>query len=454
MMSSSSVLSVIILLLFVACITEVLKGSDAALDNCLLNIDFLPDTSVGEFAPLSLSECNSTYQDDADRYPQEIYTQHEERQQKGAGTACDFDPMSKSVREQTFADMLKEQIGWMYLSPETSALCEYLIDCLNDRGYLVCGLEDIAKETGVTGEEAAKALHIVQTLHPAGVGARSLKECLILQLQESGRLNEHTAKLVGEGLPVLSKNDMRTVASLLDCDMPAAVRAADIIRSLNPIPSRGYKSGTGTVFIVPDASVFYEHGGYVITMNDYCVPGLSLNREYCALLHHDGSKESTEYYKAQLPLAKALIRSIDNRKSTIQRLLECIVALQPSFFRYGTGLKPMTLSDVADKLRLNVSTVSRAVRNKYILCAKGTVSLRALFSQGVDDAAGESVSVSAIKEQLEQIIKSEDHQEPLTDDALCSTMNARGVSISRRTIAKYRDELGIMPASRRRKDQY
>ncbi len=373
-----------------------------------------------------------------------------ERRGASAGWSGDCFQEKAARSECTFEDMLLEQLRFLPLEPGLSALCRRLVGCLNRRGYLEAPLPEIARDLRVPHHRALQALRVVQSLEPAGVGARDLKECLLLQLKSRGLLSPDTARLVKEGLPALAEQDMRAVAELLGCGKAAAERAAKLIRSLDPIPSSGFDTGCDPEYVIPEASVRYENGEYVITMNDRDLPALALHQEYGRLLRFSADETAVSYYRTRLPQAKALIRNLENRNVTLQRVLRCVVDMQPAFFRYGTDLAPMKLSDVARCLKLNVSTVCRAVRHKYVVCVKGTVSLKSLFGHGLPDPGGNCASAGTVKALIAQVIRLEDRQAPLSDDRIRERLAAMCVHLSRRTVAKYRKELGVPDSYERR----
>lgn len=359
----------------------------------------------------------------------------------------DFKPRNEG---EDFYEMLREQLGGMQLEPWFARLCKYMIGCLNKKGYFEFDLADIAYETGNSLFDVTQALYTVQSLYPVGVGARTLQECLILQLTEGADFSSHTIKLVKEGLPLLARQDMAGLAKILKTDMETTRQTCEAIAALNPIPSRGYATGEETFYIVPDAVVEKNKQGFLVTLNNAAVPALQLSKENKKLLEQQPEPAVKQYLQGNLTKAQSLMRAIKERGQTLTQVLECIIEMQPDFFTDGKNLQPMTLSDVAQRLDLHVSTISRAVQGKYIVCAAGTVHLKTLFTQGSRTNNGTVVSVDFVRQQLKKCIDAENPQQPLSDENLRLALHAMNITIARRTVAKYRTEMGIPSAAKRK----
>lgn len=365
---------------------------------------------------------------------------------QGRGQALDW----VAAAEPDFEAMLQEQIRFMPLEHRLSSLCISLIACLNTRGYLDRHLAELARDFHASSGEMKRALRVVQSLEPAGVGARNLTECLLLQLKAKGLHGRHTVKLVREGLPLLAGNDLRAICSLLGCDRSEAMKAGEAIRSLEPIPSRGFKMREEPVFVVPEADVRYANGEYVIELNGQALPELEIDEDNRRLLGLSGEEDSVAYLREMLPDARSLIWNIQWRRSTLKNLLKCLVQKQPDYFRHGAELRPMRLADIAECMGVSVSTVSRAVRGKYICCNKGMVELRSLFIRGLDGLDGRTVSILDIKQRIMALVGEEDQAHPLSDEKIRQVLLRVGIPLSRRVVAKYRAELGLASSRGRR----
>ena len=423
-------------------------------ENPLLEIDTEHAVNTAEVFAEPVEEAtapaeteNSPVADErTDDEPIEVFTREIWR----TGAQGEVDALSFASMEETFSDVLNEQIGALQLEEDFAILCKYIVHCLDRRGYLETSPAEIAEDLGCPLFNVMQALYLVQNLQPYGVGARSLQECLVLQLVESPHFNANTIKLVNEGLPLLANNNIAAIAELLGVDKEQAEQACNVVRSLNPIPSSGYYTGEKNASIVPDAVVRKEGGELAIVLNDSAVPRLELSRDYCAMLSETGEKDAKNYLRGKMADAKNLIKSVSDREKTVVRVLRQIIAMQPGFFEDGLVLKPMTMASVAEELGVHTSTVSRAVQGKYIVCAGGTLELRSLFSASMPNAEGEAVSASFIRQQIKRCIEAEDPAQPLSDEHLRSALQAMNIEAARRTVAKYREEMGI-PSSRLRR---
>ena len=271
------------------------------------------------------------------------------------------------AREKTFHDYMNEQIGQMKLvDDELLRLCRFLIDCLDERGYLDCPLEELSREFDIPLFSLEQALYAVQMLDPSGVGARSLSECLTLQLAQSRTFDPLTLAIARDGLALLGKRDYIGLAALLGVSLGEAKQAAAKVLTLNPIPSRSFASGEPVTYIAPDAIFSVEQGKLVIELNEHILPRLSVNAEYSVLLAGSPNSEVQRYVKEKLSEAQTLIRSVHTRCDTLLRLLTVVGAEQRDYFCAGGELVPVTMQQLAEKIDISTSTVSRTVQNKYI----------------------------------------------------------------------------------------
>ena len=366
----------------------------------------------------------------------------------GGSGSTESDFTSCLSRPQSFKEYLNAQLGQTAsLSGQMLTLCRYLVGCLNSAGYLDCDLTELAQELNIPLSELEQALFAVQALDPAGVGARSLSECLLLQLAQGPEFSEVNIHLIRFGLPLLGENDYPALAKLLGVRQSDARRAGDVIRSLNPIPSRGFSSERSVALVAPEAVIRRQNDGLVIEMNEGLIPRVSLNRDYCALVGSPECQEAQLYLKEKLAEAKNLMNNLQNRHDTLFRLLSALIRGQEGYFLRREELRPMTMGQLAEELDVNISTVSRAVKDKYIQFDGQVVPLRSLFSAALP-AGG---SADAARRQLRRFVEAEDAAHPLSDEALAQALIGVGVVLSRRTVAKYRGELSIPPAAQRRR---
>ncbi|MCD7948075.1 MAG: RNA polymerase factor sigma-54 [Oscillospiraceae bacterium] len=420
-------------------------------DNPLLEIDVQADTGKEDFSPVSLEDHNRAEPILPEERPENAPLEVQMREIWNSGTGREgFDFGRLGEREVSFTEMLDEQIGAMHLEPAFAALCHYLVACLNRRGYLDDDPAHIAQALSCPLFDVMQGLYLLQSLQPTGVGARSLQECLLLQLVESKHFNAHTIKLVQEGLALLADNQIEAVAKLLGLSREKALQVCNIVRALHPIPSQGYYTGEQDASIVPDALVRKEENGFTIVINNKTIPRLELSHEYCDML--SGAEPSLAcYLQAKLTDAKQLMRAVDDREKTLYRIICQVVAMQSAFFENGTTLHPMSMASVAEALDLSVSTVSRAVSGKYIVCSAGTVELKSFFTTGVQNSQGTALSNNFIKLQIRKFVDSEDRKHPLSDEHLREALRVIHIDVSRRTVAKYREAMGIPSSSKRRR---
>lgn len=362
------------------------------------------------------------------------------------------EPAQDAGHAGDFIDHLNEQlIGMERLDPYMRGLCRYLILCLNERGYLEFDLRDIARELGASVFDMEQALYIVQSLQPAGVAARTLPECLVLQLMRGRDFNALTLHAAQDGLELIAKNNIQGLAHRLDCSLAKAKAAAEVIRSLSPIPSQGYGDGHAIQYQVPEATIHIEQGRLTLELNRGFLPRVACSKEITELLQKSDDPQNQEYLKKNTLSANQLIRYLDNRRSTMERLLLAIMKRQRDHFLHGEALQPMTMGELAEELELSVSTVSRAVHEKTIVFKGQLIPLRDLFTTRLVGSTGEDISNSTIKQQLARLIQAEDPAKPLSDEDLRTALLSLQIRVSRRTIAKYREELGIQSSMARRR---
>ena len=359
------------------------------------------------------------------------------------------DPISNygtvDEREENLYLYVLSQLEVMDLEPELLPVGRFLVESLNQNGWLDESVEDLAEELGKPVEEVEKALAAVQSLEPAGVGARNLSECLVLQLQRRHEDSELAIRIARDYLDPLSKSRYGLIAKSLGVCQEEVRTACDLIRTLNPRPGGGFAARENLVYINPDLFVVNFPDHFELLTNDYFFPDLNISGYYCRMLKSTEDNEVKDYLMGKVRQAKWVVHSIEQRRSTLLRCAECILELQEEFFRRGPGhLKPMCLADIAQKVGVHESTVSRTVRDKYLQCASGVYPLSYFFSRSLGaPAARPGTEENASSPDLKKLIGGEDKHKPLSDQKLCERMAREGCELSRRTVAKYRDELGI-----------
>lgn len=365
----------------------------------------------------------------------------------------DRSPLDHFVpRGPTLNEYLLDQLYLAVFTDKEREIGEFLIGNIDENGYLRCTLSDTSEHTGCSLEQAEAVLDVIQSFDPVGVGSRDLKECLLIQMDYLGAENETARRIIDSYLEDLAAGRYTRIAEETGCSVHEVQEAADLIRTLDPKPGRRFPGPNDTSYVVPDIVVERVCGEYVVIMNDSMLPRLSINPYYRRLLHEKRDAETRRFLENRFNSALWLLKSIEQRRLTLYRVMESIVKLQREFFDYGTRyLKPMTLRQVADMIGVHESTVSRAVANKYVQTPHGVYEMKSFFNSGVSSAGGGGVSSRAIKKMLEEMITSEDPTRPLSDQRIANLFARRGISISRRTITKYREELGISSSARRKR---
>lgn len=350
-------------------------------------------------------------------------------------------------------DHLLFQLSLADLSEHYRNAGEFLILNIDDNGYLQCSTDEAAIQYEISFAAAEKILKVIQGFDPPGVGARDLKECLLIQYDYLDQQNDLLKRLINSHLGELAEGKMMKVAKKLEASLSEIQSAVDQLKLLEPKPGRKFSVGDTVRYIVPDLMVEKVDGEYIIMVNDVSTPRLTLNSFYREIVRKGaGDQESRKFLEAKLNSAVWLMRSIEQRRSTIYNVARCIVDSQREFFEKGIKhLKPMNLKHVAEATGLHESTVSRATSNKYMQTPKGLFELKFFFSSGISNVLGSAVSSEAVKKIIRELVEGEDPQKPLSDQKMADILNNRGMDISRRTVAKYREEVGIPATSRRRR---
>ena len=352
-------------------------------------------------------------------------------------------------------DHLSFQLRLALSDPEDVEIGEFLIGNINDRGYLNISLEEVQKVSGYEMQEIERILHVIQSFDPSGVGARDLQECLLIQLDQGGQCTPVLEKIIHCFLDDLANGNLLKIATSMGITVQEVQHQADIIKSLDPIPARNFSRPGENRYITPDVVVEKVNDEYVILVNDIAVPRLMINRNYQLMIKKKTSCDqgTVEFIENKMKSALWLIRSIEQRRLTLYRVVQCIIDYQWDFLEKGIKhLKPLNLKQIADMAELHESTVSRATANKYIQTPQGLFEIKFFFSSGVENvAAGKMVAAESIKQVLKEMITDEDPYDPYSDQQLCELLQAKGINIARRTIAKYRKEISIPPMRQRKR---
>jgi RNA polymerase sigma-54 factor len=353
--------------------------------------------------------------------------------------------------EQSLADYLNWQLRLTITTPEVRDAAEAIIGNLNDEGFLDGTLEEIAAIGPWPIEVVKKALEIVQQLDPTGVGARDLQECLLLQLEYYGYGERLAAKMIRDHFSKLQNHKLPELAKELGVTVDQVAQELKLIRQLDPRPGHKY-APRDAQYIEPEVYIEKIDDEYVIRFNDDGLPQLRINRQYRQMMENkETSKETRDYIKDRFRSAVDLLKNIEHRKQTIYKVCERIVERQREFLDKGVEyLKPMMLKDISEDIGMHLSTVSRVVNGKYAHTPQGVIELRRFFTEGMVNDEGEEVSTRIIKLKIKKMIEAEEPREPLTDDQIAARLAQEGQKLSRRTVAKYRDQMKI-PGSRERR---
>lgn len=367
-------------------------------------------------------------------------------------TEEDFDPLSRvgtsGGLEETLERFLLRQLDPMDQTDKAVQAARYLAGCLDEGGYFRLHLLDLAVQTGMPIQYWDAGLVLLRSLEPAGVGASTLSQCLELQLLRIG-YSGPALDIVREHLDLLAKHHHRAIASRLGVQLQDVQAAEAVIRELEPRPGRVFDQATQIHYITPDLFVVEENGCFVPILPQKSRPPFQVNQYYQGLLSQTEDPEVREYLHTKIRQAETLLYALSQRESTLTRCTKAIVAHQQDFFRFGAqALLPLRLADIAQELGVHESTVSRAIREKYLQCAQGTYPLRYFFSRNVSGTEQTSgtptgVGAAAARIMLAELIEQEDKAHPLSDQQICQELAKKGCSLSRRTVAKYREELNI-----------
>jgi RNA polymerase sigma-54 factor len=355
--------------------------------------------------------------------------------------------------ETSLTDYLLWQLSLSAHTELEKQIGAYLIGNIDDDGYLQCPIEEVAAAYTVTPERVEEVLSLIQSFDPAGVGARDLCECLLIQLRHLGMADSLAGAILGHGLSQLDERNFRKLAKDLDVSLEDVVAAVKLIRELDPKPGSRY-TAQQVEYIVPDVVVAKIGDDYQVLLNDDGMPRLRINSVYQNILRRSDSIQSDtkEYMEEKFRSALWLMKSIEQRRQTLLKVAKSLCKFQRDFLDKGLPyLKPLVLKDVAEDIGMHESTVSRVTTNKYIHTPQGVFELKFFFHSGLDSIDGDAMSSVSVKEIIRKAVAAEDTRNPLTDQQLVILLEQKGVKIARRTIAKYRQELRIAPASQRKR---
>ncbi|HEV8307846.1 MAG TPA: RNA polymerase factor sigma-54 [Methylomirabilota bacterium] len=350
----------------------------------------------------------------------------------------------------SLADHLYEQLRLSVVELDVQAAAEEIIGNLDEDGYLRATLEEMAEKTSLPGAVFEKALILVQSFDPPGVAARDLRECLLIQLRQQAEPDPLAIEILEEHFEAFQRCKYAEIARALRRDPDRVQEAVEEIAGLEPKPGRRF-APADTRYVVPDVHVHKTEDGYAIVLNDDGIPRLRINPYYRSMLGRGQGDEARRYVEDRLRSAIWLIKSVHQRQRTLYRVTESIVKFQKEFLAHGLPvLRPLSLRDVAEDIGMHESTVSRVTTNKYVQTPQGLFELKFFFHSGIATGRGDMVSSISVKKMIRDLVAQENAQKPLSDQEITRALKQSGLSIARRTVAKYREELGILPSHQRR----
>lgn len=353
----------------------------------------------------------------------------------------------------TLQEFLLSQIHLNSLNPHENEIVMILLEHIDENGYLCTDIEEISKSSSFSNEELEAWLHeIQQEVEPAGIGARNLKECLYLQLTRLEKPNEIAEKIVLEHFELFAEKKWKELSKLMSISLKEIQKVFDLVLTLNPRPAANFVSEK-SAYIIPDVVVKPNGNEYAVSIYDDLIPRVSFNEVYFNKFSRKEDSELRKFLKEKHQDYQWIVKSLEQRKETLAKVSLKIIEKQPDFFKKGPSfLKPMTMKEISEELDIHESTVSRAVRDKYIQTPFGTFELRSFFTSTIQTVTNEATSSKQVKEIIQNLIEKENKQKPLSDQEIVRIIRENdGMVISRRTVAKYRDQLGIPSSSKRKR---
>jgi len=394
----------------------------------------------------SMQEIN--WEDDYENYYDAGFSFSKETPDRNRLTQLDF--LTKETNLQSY---LQWQLAHAELTDELEEAGLFVIGNLNRHGFLDVTIEDITREVGCDEDTAHQAIVIIQEMDPAGVAAADVQESLLLQLKRLELEESLAAEIIKDHLNSLELKNYGAIAKATKRPIKEVLAAIEVIKGLNPFPGEQYTE-RDIPYIIPDVFVHKVGDEYLIILNDEGLPRLKVSSAYEELIDGDSSApaETKAYIKEKLRDAVWLIKSMQQRQRTIYKVVESLLKFQKDFFEKGVQLlKPLVLRDVAEDIGMHESTISRVTTNKYIHTPQGIFELKYFFSTAIPQQDGESLAAESIRQRIKEMIKNENPEKPLTDNTISKTLSQKNIKIARRTVAKYREQMGILPVKHRRK---
>ncbi len=353
-----------------------------------------------------------------------------------------------AAQAESLYDHLTEQLRFLKLSDADHLIGEYIIGNIDPHGYLVISVGEMAVELHIEESAIAQVLELIQAFDPSGVGARDLRESLMIQLREKKLEKTLAYRVVDEHIHDLEKKSTLQISKMMGVPFERAQKAMEVIKGLSPTPAHG-RFDSAAMPVAPDLTVEKVGANYEVFLNDKNVPRLRINANYKELIRRGSStpKDTKQYVRQKLEQARWLLNALNQRRTTMIRVMEAIVEQQKEFFDKGNAfLKPLIMEDIAQIVGMNVATISRVASGKYVQTPLGVYEIKHFFNTGISKADGGDMSKRAVKQRILEIVKSEDPQKPFSDQEIYKKLNEEGIKLARRTVTKYREEIQIKAA--------
>jgi len=355
------------------------------------------------------------------------------------------------VNETSLQEHLIRQAEMTDLDAKAMQAMQHLVGSLDERGFLTQSAADVALQSGVGLDKVNEAIAALKTFEPPGIGAQNLAECLLAQLAAKGRAESLASRIIKHHIELLTRRRIPEIARKLGVPMDEIQVAIEEIGTLDPAPGRKYAADSNRV-VAPDVSVERDDDQWIVVLNSDYIPRLRISSTYREMIARGTlTKQERDYLRERMRSGKFLISSIEQRQQTIERITREIVRVQEEFFENGVShLKPLTMTQIADAVGVHETTVSRAIANKYMRTPHGVFEMKFFFTPGYQADSGAAVSNKSVKEMIADLVALEDKASPLSDQEIVAKLQEKGLKVARRTVAKYREELGIMPSNLRR----
>ena len=360
--------------------------------------------------------------------------------------------LNSLTQEESLQQHLIDQVSLCDCDDPTKENLVLLIGSLDENGYLTESPSNLSLQLNIPYPKFLEALEILNTFNPSGIGAKDLQECLLIQLQRNQREDSLAYSIIDKAYPLLLRRRIQEIAKKLKVSDEAIQKALEEIASMDPAPGKRFSDDSNTV-IEPDIRIFQEDELWKIELNNEYIPKLRISQKYKDLLAQGSlNKKEKEYLVENMRSGKFLINSLDQRQNTLKKISQNIIDQQPKFFvKTNPTLQPMTMQQIAEDVGVHETTISRAIANKYVKTPHGVFPLKHFFNSGFTSDSGESIANRSIKETIEKIIQKEDPKKPISDQSISKELEKEGIKIARRTVAKYREQLGILPTHLRRR---